>query len=54
MGPLLFNIYLCDLFTDNIDVASYADDTTPYVSVVTLDSTVESLKKNSRSLIHMV
>ena len=31
LGPLLFNIYLCDLFllVCNIDVASYADDTTP-------------------------
>ena len=30
LGPLLFNIYLCDLFllVCNIDVASYADDTT--------------------------
>ena len=47
LGPLLFNIYLCDLFmfTDNIDIASYADDTTPYVSGVTLDSTVKSLEK---------
>ena len=47
MGPLLFNIYLFDLFifTDNIDIASYADNTTPYVSGVTLDSTVKSLEK---------
>ena len=47
LEPLLFNIYLCDLFIfkDNIDIASYADDTTPYVSGVTLDSTVKSLEK---------
>ena len=47
LGTLLFNIYLCDLFifTDNIDIAGYADDTTPYVSGVTLISTVESLEK---------
>ena len=47
LGPLLFNIYLCDyfMFTDNIDIASYADDTTPYVSWVTLDSTAKSLEK---------
>ena len=44
---LSFNIYLCDLFmfADNIDIASYADDTTPYESGVTLDSTVKSLEK---------
>ena len=47
MGPLLFNIDLCDRFivTDNIDIASYSDDTTPYVGGVTLDSTVKSLEK---------
>ena len=47
LGPLLFNIYLCGLFmfTDNINIASYADDTTPYVSEVTLDSTVRSPEK---------
>ena len=32
LGPLLFNVFLCDLFysVNNIDIASYADDTTPY------------------------
>ena len=29
------------MFTDNVDIASYADDTTPYVSGVTLDSTLK-------------
>ena len=29
------------MFTDNIDTASYADDAAPYVSGVTLDSTVK-------------
>ena len=33
------------MFTDNIDIASYADDTTPYVSGVTLDSTLKALEK---------
>ena len=33
------------MFTDNIDIGSYADDTTPYVSGVTLDSTMKSLEK---------
>ena len=41
------------MFTDNIDIASYAADTTPYIIGVTLDSTVKSLEKNSRTLIHM-
>ena len=32
LGPLLFNIDICDLFFVNItsDIANYADDTTPY------------------------
>ena len=30
--PILFNIYLCDIFfmTDTINIANYADDNTPY------------------------
>ena len=32
LGPLLFNIFLCDLFliVENIDIAFYADGNTPY------------------------
>ena len=32
LGPLLFNIFLRDLFfiMNDIDLASYADDNTPY------------------------
>ena len=42
-GPLLFNIYICDLFFDiiEIDIANYADDTTPYA----LDSKLENIVK---------
>ena len=30
-GPLFFNIFICDLFFDDIiDLANYANDTTPY------------------------
>ena len=38
LGPLLFNIYICDLFLENsyIDIANYADDNTPYVCHQTL------------------
>ena len=34
MGPLLFNIDLCDLFLimNHVDIANYADDNAPYVS----------------------
>ena len=46
MGPFLFNIYLCDLFylVDNIDIASYADDTTPYCCTNNQQSTIASLE----------
>ena len=30
LGHILFNIFLCDLFIHNIDIAIYADDSTPY------------------------
>ena len=41
LGPLLFNIYLIDLFfvIEDTDIASYADDNTPYI----IDDTVEVL-----------
>ena len=33
VGPLLFIIYICDLFilSDHLEFRSYADDTTPFV-----------------------
>ena len=32
LGLILFNVFLCDMFfmIDNIDIASYADDNSPY------------------------
>ena len=32
LGPLLFNIFLCDLFfiVNNVEFASYADGSTPF------------------------
>ena len=34
LGPLLFNIHICDMFynINDCDIASYSDDNTPYAS----------------------
>ena len=46
MGPLLFNIFVCDLFliTDDFEMANYADDTTPYVCGIDITSVIKSLE----------
>ena len=46
LGPLLFNIYLCDLFyfLEDQDVASYADDTTIYTAKETKESGFSALR----------
>ena len=33
LGSILFNIFLCDMFfmIDTVDIASYADDSTPWI-----------------------
>ena len=49
LGPLLFNIFLADLFfiVDKIDIACFADANTPYVSGNNIDKTIESFKEAS-------
>ena len=41
-GPLLFEIYICDFFFQviEIDIANYADDTTPYALDLKLENIV--------------
>ena len=52
LGPILFNIFLCDLFLflPNVDVASYADDNTPYSAGNTVDEVLCSLQNSSKSM----
>ena len=52
-GPLLFNIYICDLFFDiiEIDIANYADDTTPYALDSELENIVKLLEENADKLL---
>ena len=52
LGPLLFNIFLADLFLihSDIDIANFAHDDTPYLSAKNLEDLVESLERASLSL----
>ena len=52
LGPLSFNIFLCDLFWKmcKIDFASYADDNKPYVSGDNIDDVIKSLEYDSINL----
>ena len=52
LGPLLFNVFLSDLcFTLNdINIASYADDNTPYMIADNVDDLIISLEQTLNSL----
>ena len=49
VGPLLFNIYLNDLFflSEFTDVCNFADDTTFYVCNIDLNSLIKGLEPDS-------
>ena len=53
LGPLLFNIFICDLFlfVSDSDIASYADDNTPYVSANKPQEVIKKLEKISTVLL---
>ena len=47
LGPLLFNIYICNMFFEtpkNIDLAGYADDNTPYTYSSNIEKVLENLQ----------
>ena len=48
-GPLLFNIYLNDLFffLKDVGICNCADDTSTYISNESLENVMESLEKKS-------
>ena len=52
LGTLLFNIYMCDAFyiIEDIDIANFADDTTPYTSADNIDSIINILENKSKVL----
>ena len=51
LGPLLCNVFLADLFLilNNMDIANYADDNTPYATVNDINSLIVSLEEASKS-----
>ena len=53
IGPLLFNIFVCDLFLnlDNTYFANYADDNTPYTINHNTDFVTKSLEELSIPLL---
>ena len=52
LGPLLFNIFLRDLFLimKNIDIASYADDNTPYTTGNSMEEVIQKLENAAKTL----
>ena len=52
LGPLPFNIHLFDLFyfLDDLDIASYADDTTLYTVKENKESAINALETSSQKL----
>ena len=52
LGPLCFNIDIADLFWfENSDLASFADDNTPYALESDTDSVIRKLEEDSRVLL---
>ena len=51
-GPVFFNIFICDLFFDDIhiDLANYADDTTPCAYDLENEKLIKLLEKNINKL----
>ena len=52
LGPLLFNIFLCDLFfiMNDVEFASYADDNTPFFVGDDLNDVILKLQNASKTL----
>jgi hypothetical protein len=51
LGPILFNIYLNDLFYELFDVCNFADDTTLYACDMKLENILNELEDNAHTAI---
>ena len=51
LGPILFNIYINDLFYLLVDVCNFADDTTLYACDTSLDNIINQLEDNALTAI---
>ena len=56
LRPLLLNIFLAGLnfLISNIDIASYADDDTPYIAADDIDDLIKSLEEASTALFQWI
>ena len=56
LGPLLFNIFMCDLFIilEETDFASYADDNTPFACQATRENVASSPERSASLLAVLV
>ena len=52
LGPLIFNIFICDLFLffPDINIVGYADDNTPYSLGKTEDQVINEIKQASEKI----
>ena len=53
LGPLLFNIYLADLFLlcNETNIANYADDNSPFSCCKDIESVINQLQNDSKTLL---
>ena len=52
LGPLVFNIFIRDMFYDinDCDIASYANNNSPYASSSNLDAVIKKLEGSTNNL----
>ena len=56
LRPLLFNIFLCDLFQffPDLDISNYADDNTSHSTNINLNKVLHDLERNVRYFIQKI